>query len=73
MVQDKLNVLLTALEREENASLEEVVMTVKTRQDLFPCETQVDTNHIVPASKLVSSITGFQFSQTKYWSKCFCS
>ena len=52
-------------ERAGNASLEEVVMTVKTRQDLFPCETQVETNHIVPASKLVSSITGFSIQPNK--------
>ena len=52
-------------ERAGNASLEEVVMTVKTRQDLFPCETQVNTNHIVPASKLVSSITGFSVQPNK--------
>ena len=52
-------------ERAGNASLEEVVMTVKTRKDFFPCETQVETNHIVPASKLVSSITGFSIQPNK--------
>ena len=52
-------------ERAGNASLEEVVMTVKTRQDLFSCETQVITDFIVPASKLVSSITGFSVQPNK--------
>ena len=52
-------------ERAGNASLEEVVMTVKTRQDLFSCETQVVTDFIVPASKLVSSITGFSVQPNK--------
>jgi len=52
-------------ERAGNASLEEVVMTVKTRQDIFSCETQIATNHIVPASKLVSSITGFPVQPNK--------
>jgi len=52
-------------ERAGNASLEEVVMTVKTRKDFFPCETLIETNHIVPASKLVSSITGFSIQPNK--------
>ena len=41
-------------ERAGNASLEEIVMAVRTRQDVFPCETLIDATHIVPASKLVS-------------------
>ena len=52
-------------ERAGNASLEEVVMTVKTRQDIFSCDTRIDTKHIVPASKLVSSITGFPVQPNK--------
>ena len=52
-------------ERAGNASLEEVVMTVKTRQDIFTCDSQIITNHIVPASKLVSSITGFPVQPNK--------
>jgi 2-isopropylmalate synthase len=52
-------------ERAGNASLEEVVMTVKTRQDIFSCDTHIDTKHIVPASKLVSSITGFPVQPNK--------
>ena len=52
-------------ERAGNASLEEVVMTVKTRQDIFNCDTRIITNHIVPASKLVSSITGFPVQPNK--------
>ena len=52
-------------ERAGNASLEEVVMTVKTRQDIFPCDTRINTKHIVPASKLVSSITGFPVQPNK--------
>ena len=41
-------------ERAGNASLEEVVMAVKTRSDLFSVETRIDTTQIVPASKLIS-------------------
>ncbi|PKO84227.1 MAG: 2-isopropylmalate synthase [Betaproteobacteria bacterium HGW-Betaproteobacteria-11] len=52
-------------ERAGNAALEEVVMAVRTRQDVFPCETRIDTTHIVPASKLVSSITGFPVQPNK--------
>ncbi len=52
-------------ERAGNASLEEVVMAVRTRRDFFPCETRIDTTQIVPASKLVSGITGFPVQPNK--------
>ncbi len=52
-------------ERAGNASLEEVVMSVRTRSDLFPVETHIQTEHIVPASRLVSSITGFPVQPNK--------
>lgn len=52
-------------ERAGNASLEEIVMAVRTRRDLFPVETVIDTEHIVPASRLVSSITGFPVQPNK--------
>ncbi|MBA4093671.1 MAG: 2-isopropylmalate synthase [Candidatus Accumulibacter sp.] len=52
-------------ERAGNASLEEVVMAVKTRGDLFPVETRIDTTQIVPASKLISQITGYPVQPNK--------
>ncbi len=52
-------------ERAGNASLEEVVMAVRTRQDVFACDTRLDTTQIVPASKLVSGITGFPVQPNK--------
>src|SRR5690606_31715028 len=52
-------------ERAGNASLEEIVMAVRTRHDLFPVETGIDISHIVPASRLVSSITGFPVQPNK--------
>ncbi len=52
-------------ERAGNASLEEVVMAVRTRKDLFPVETGIVTEHIVPTSRLVSSITGFPVQPNK--------
>ena len=52
-------------ERAGNASLEEVVMAVRTRQDLFECDTGLDTTQILANSKLVSSITGFPVQPNK--------
>src|SRR5512139_1656460 len=52
-------------ERAGNASLEEVVMAVRTRKDVFPCTTDIDTTHIVPTSRLVASITGFAVQPNK--------
>jgi 2-isopropylmalate synthase len=52
-------------ERAGNASLEEIVMAVRTRQDVFSCDTQIDTTQIVPASRLVASVTGFAVQPNK--------
>ena len=52
-------------ERAGNASLEEVVMAVRTRQDIFPCDTGIDTTQIVPASRLVAGVTGFAVQPNK--------
>jgi 2-isopropylmalate synthase len=52
-------------ERAGNASLEEVVMAVRTRRDIFECDTRIDATQIVPASKLVSGVTGFPVQPNK--------
>jgi 2-isopropylmalate synthase len=52
-------------ERAGNASLEEIVMAVRTRGDVFPVETRIDTTQIVPASKLVSQVTGYPVQPNK--------
>ncbi len=52
-------------ERAGNASLEEIVMAVRTRQDVFACDTRIDTTQIVPASRLVSTVTGFPVQPNK--------
>ena len=52
-------------ERAGNSSLEEIVMAVRTRCDVFPCDTRIDATQIVPASKLVSGITGFPVQPNK--------
>ena len=52
-------------ERAGNASLEEIVMAVRTRKDYFNLETRIDATQIVPASKLVSTITGYPVQLNK--------
>jgi len=52
-------------ERAGNAALEEIVMAVRTRRDVFSCDTNIDTTQIVPASRLVSGITGFAVQPNK--------
>ena len=52
-------------ERAGNASLEEIVMAVKVRKDIFNLETQINTEQIVPTSKLVSTITGYPVQPNK--------
>lgn len=52
-------------ERAGNAALEEVVMTVRTRRDVFPCDTRLDTSQILNCSRLVATITGFPVQPNK--------
>ncbi len=52
-------------ERAGNTALEEIVMAVKTRKDYFKLDVGIDTSQIVPASKLVSQITGFAVQPNK--------
>jgi len=52
-------------ERAGNAALEEVVMAVRTRRDIFSCETGIDATQIVSTSRLVSNITGFPVQPNK--------
>jgi 2-isopropylmalate synthase len=52
-------------ERAGNTALEEIVMSVKTRKDYFGLDLGIDTTQIVPASKLVSQITGFVVQPNK--------
>jgi len=53
-------------ERAGNASLEEVVMAVRTRKDLFTANVDhIDTTQIMNCSRLVSGITGFAVQPNK--------
>ena len=46
-------------ERAGNCSLEEVVMAIKTRNDRLPYQTGIHTEHLYPASQLLSSLISF--------------
>tara|TARA_B110000967_G_scaffold185185_1_gene205234 strand:- start:1049 stop:2281 length:1233 start_codon:yes stop_codon:yes gene_type:complete len=46
-------------ERAGNSALEEIVMAIKTRNDLMPFTTGINTRLISKASKVVSNATGF--------------
>ncbi len=52
-------------ERAGNASLEEIVMALKTRHDLFGLETGINTEEIYRTSQLVSRITGVYVQPNK--------
>ncbi len=52
-------------ERAGNASLEEMVMILKTRRDAIGLDTSINTRQIHPASRLVSSITGIMVQPNK--------
>lgn len=52
-------------ERAGNASLEEVVMSLKTREQYFDAVTNIDTKQIYKASRLITSITGVSVAPTK--------
>src|ERR1700751_4146932 len=52
-------------ERAGNAALEEVVMAIKTRTDVLPYWTSVDTTMLTRASKLVAAATSFPVQYNK--------
>ena len=52
-------------ERAGNASLEEIVMTLKIRKDFYRAETGIDTTQIAKTSRLVSSLTGIVVQPNK--------
>jgi len=52
-------------ERAGNASLEEIVMAIKTRNDFFNLTTNIDTRRIYRTSRLVSELTGFVVQPNK--------
>ena len=52
-------------ERAGNASMEEIVMALKTRRDFFELTTNIDTTQIYRTSRLVSELTGFPVQPNK--------
>jgi 2-isopropylmalate synthase len=52
-------------ERAGNASLEEIVMALRTRKDLFKYTTNIDTMQIHKTSRLVSDLTGMSVQPNK--------
>jgi 2-isopropylmalate synthase len=52
-------------ERAGNAAMEEVVMAMKVRPDIFDLQTQLITEHFTPTSQLVSRLTGMQVQRNK--------
>ncbi len=52
-------------ERAGNAALEELIMALKTRFDYMPFTSDIDTTLITKASKLVSTVTGFNIQPNK--------
>jgi 2-isopropylmalate synthase len=52
-------------ERAGNCSLEEFVMTLKTRRDILPFKTNVVTEHLTPASRLLTTVTGIVVQPNK--------
>ena len=52
-------------ERAGNAALEEIAMALRTRNDLMPYHTGINTEVITKASRLVSAITGFVVQPNK--------
>ncbi len=53
-------------ERAGNASLEEIVMAIKTRKDFYKgCYTTINTKEIYKTSRLVSKLTGIRVQRNK--------
>ncbi len=52
-------------ERAGNASMEEIVMAIKTRKDFLPYYTDINTKHIINASRVLSAVTSFTVQPNK--------
>jgi 2-isopropylmalate synthase len=52
-------------ERAGNCALEEVVMAVRTRNDYFKLESNIQTKRLLPTSRLVSRVTGIHVQRNK--------
>ncbi len=52
-------------ERAGNASLEEAVMAIRTRNDAVPYQNNINTRNLLKVSKLLSTVTGFDVQPNK--------
>jgi 2-isopropylmalate synthase len=52
-------------ERAGNAALEEIVMAIKTRQELFSADTNIQTSRLYPTARLMSNLLGFTLARNK--------
>jgi 2-isopropylmalate synthase len=52
-------------ERAGNAALEEIVMALRTRSDVYKVGTRIDATKIYPASRMVSTLTGLVVQRNK--------
>ena len=52
-------------ERAGNAALEEIVMALRTRNDVYHCDTGVNTQRLYPTSRLVADVTGMRVQRNK--------
>lgn len=52
-------------ERAGNTSLEEVVMAMRTRSDVYPYDCGIDSKELVPSSSLLGKITGLAIPYNK--------
>ncbi|WGF90111.1 2-isopropylmalate synthase [Marinivivus vitaminiproducens] len=52
-------------ERAGNAAFEELIMAIRTRNDVLPYQSRIDTTRIMQASRLVSAVTGFAVQNNK--------
>ncbi len=52
-------------ERAGNCTLEEVVMALRTRADVYHADTRINSQRLVPTSRLVANITGLQVPRNK--------
>jgi 2-isopropylmalate synthase len=52
-------------ERAGNAALEEIVMAIKTRRDLYDATTGIATKRLLATSRMVSALTGIQVQRNK--------
>ncbi|ACI50378.1 2-isopropylmalate synthase [Gluconacetobacter diazotrophicus PA1 5] len=52
-------------ERAGNAALEEIVMALRTRQDVLPYSTGIKTQNLLRTSRMLATITGFDVQPNK--------